>query len=69
MGSLKALLSIRSSTLWLSSELTKPQFSAGAIQEQESWNGSPIPRKGNIRDSHSDVEPATLYVLSAEKTT
>jgi len=31
------------------------------------WNGSSIPRKSNIGDTHFNVEPATPHVLSAEK--
>jgi hypothetical protein len=41
--------------------------SARCARIGKDWNGSSIPRKGNIGDTHFNVEPATLHVLSAEK--
>jgi hypothetical protein len=44
---------------------------------RKEWNGNPIPTKSDIRNSHGNayigdthfnVEPATLHVLSDEKT-
>jgi hypothetical protein len=41
--------------------------SARCARIGKDWNGSSIPRKGNIGDTHFNVEPATPHVLSAEK--
>jgi hypothetical protein len=43
--------------------------SARCARIGKDWNGSSIPRKGNIGDTHFNVEPATPHVVSAEKTT
>ena len=49
-------------------ELTAHGGLARYSRIRKEWNGSPTPRKANISDSHFNVEPATPYVLSAEKT-
>jgi hypothetical protein len=43
--------------------------SARCARIGKDWNGSPIPGKTNIGNTHGNVEPAAPYVLSAEKTT
>jgi hypothetical protein len=41
--------------------------SARCARIGKDWNGSSIPRKSSIRNTHFNVEPATPYVLSAER--